>query len=171
MKCTIAELVVSVPFPAILFWNDNHFIVFYHADKKNIWVSDPAKGKIKYTHEEFRRGWYQVGESIGVLLGVEATADFQRTKAEKEMEKNSFISMLRYFVPYKKSFTTIFVIMLVVTLLQGVLPFISKAVIDVGIKTFDLNFINMVLVGNISILLSVTILKYIALLHSDIADI
>ena len=47
--------------------------------------------------------------------------------------------------------------MLVVTLLQGVLPFISKAVIDVGIKTSDMNFINMVLVGNISILLSVMV--------------
>lgn len=161
MKCTIADVVVSVPFPAILFWNDNHFIVVYHADKKHVWVSDPAKGKIKYTHEEFRRGWYQVGESTGVLLGVEATVDFQRTKAEKEMEKNSFISILRYFVPYKKSFTTIFIIMLVVTLLQGVLPFISKAVIDVGIKTSDLNFINMVLVGNISILLSVTIFNVV----------
>lgn len=47
--------------------------------------------------------------------------------------------------------------MLVVTVLQGMLPFISKAVIDVGIKTSDRNFINMVLIGNICILLSVMI--------------
>lgn len=43
------------------------------------------------------------------------------------------------------------------TALQGILPFISKAVIDVGIKTSDMNFINMVLIGNISILFSVMI--------------
>ena len=58
--------------------------------------------------------------------------------------------------------------MLVVTLLQGILPFISKAVIDVGIKTSDINFINMVLIGNISILLSITIFNVIrdwVLLH------
>ena len=47
--------------------------------------------------------------------------------------------------------------MLIVTLLQGILPFISKAVIDVGIKTSDTNFINMVLVGNISILISIMV--------------
>ncbi len=41
------------------------------------------------------------------------------------------------------------------------LPFISKAVIDVGIKTSDVNFINMVLIGNISILLSVMIFNVI----------
>lgn len=56
---------------------------------------------------------------------------------------------------------TIFVIMFIVTLFQGILPFISKAVIDVGIKTFDLNFINMVLIGNICILLSITIFNVI----------
>lgn len=67
------------------------------------------------------------------------------------------MSILKYFTPYKKNFWLIFVIMLVVTLLQGMLPFISKAVIDVGIKTSDINFINIVLIGNISILLSVMI--------------
>lgn len=51
--------------------------------------------------------------------------------------------------------------MLVVTLLQGMLPFISKAVIDVGIKSSDINFINMVLIGNISILVSITIFNVI----------
>lgn len=63
--------------------------------------------------------------------------------------------------PYQRNFTLIFVIMLLVTALQGMLPFISKAVIDVGIKTSDVNFINMVLIGNISILLSVMIFNVI----------
>jgi ATP-binding cassette subfamily B protein len=51
--------------------------------------------------------------------------------------------------------------MLIVTALQAILPFISKAVIDIGIKTSDLNFINMVLIGNVSILLSVTVFNVI----------
>jgi ATP-binding cassette subfamily B protein len=80
---------------------------------------------------------------------------------EKRAEKNSFLSILKYFYPYIKDFTLIFVIMLIVTALQAVLPFISKAVIDVGIKTSDLKFINMVLIGNISILLSVTIFNIV----------
>ncbi len=36
--------------------------------------------------------------------------------------------------------------MLIVTVLQGFLPFISKAVIDVGIQTRDIEFINLVLI-------------------------
>lgn len=157
IKCTVTDVVNSIPFPAIVFWNDNHFIVVYHADKKHVWVSDPAKGKIKYSHAEFRKGWYQKDEQQGVLLAIEPTADFKDSAAQKEQKRNSFSSILKYFFPYKRNFVLIFVIMLIVTLLQGVLPFISKAVIDVGIKTSDVDFINMVLIGNISILLSVMI--------------
>lgn len=120
-----------------------------------MWVSDPAKGKIKYTHEEFRKGWYPKGEDHGVLLAVEPTVDFKDSKAEKEQKRNSFSSILKYFFPHKKQFVVVFCIMLIVTLLQAMLPFISKAVIDVGIKTSDVNFIHMVLIGNISILFSV----------------
>ena len=92
-----------------------------------------------------------------MLLAVEPTVDFKETKAEKEQKRNSFLSILKYFTPYSHSFALIFVIMFIVTALQGVLPFISKAVIDVGIKTSDVNFINMILIGNISILLSVMV--------------
>lgn len=157
IKCTINDVVNSVPLPAIVFWKNSHFIVVYHSDKRNIWVSDPAKGRIKYSHDEFRYGWYQDGENKGVLLAVEPTADFKDRKAEKEQRKNSFLGILKYFLPYKSNFSLIVVIMLIVTALQGLLPFISKAVIDVGIKTSDVKFINMVLVGNIAILLSVMI--------------
>lgn len=157
IKCTIDDVANSIPFPAIVFWKDSHFVVIYHSDKKHVWVSDPAKGRVKYNHEEFRRGWYQKGENQGVLLAVEPTVDFKDSKAEREQKLNNFSSILKYFYPYKRNFGLIFVIMLVVTALQGMLPFISKAVIDVGIKTSDVKFINMVLIGNISILLSIMI--------------
>jgi ATP-binding cassette, subfamily B, bacterial len=157
IKCTIDDVVHSIPFPAIVFWNNNHFIVVYNADNRHVWVSDPAKGRIKYSHEEFRKGWYQKNEQTGILLAIEPTVGFKDSKAQKELKRNSFSSILKYFFPYKKNFIMVFIIMLFVTLLQSLLPFISKAVIDVGIKTSDVNFINMVLIGNISILMSVMI--------------
>jgi ATP-binding cassette subfamily B protein len=157
IKCTMDDIVNSIPLPAIIFWKENHFVVVYGTDKRFVYVSDPAKGRIKYTHEEFKKGWYQKDENQGVLLAVEPMADFNDSKAEKEQRKNSFSTILKYFFPYKRNFTLVLIIMLVVTLLQGVLPFISKAVIDVGIKTSDVNFINMVLIGNVAILLSVMI--------------
>lgn len=157
IKCGVEDVVNQVPFPAIVLWRENHFVVVYHADKRHVWVSDPMKGHVRYTHDEFVRGWYLKGEDRGVLLALEPTADFRQTAEERRQQRNSMAGILKYFVPYKKNFTLMFVIMMMVTLLQGVLPFISKAVIDVGIATSDVNFINMVLFGNVCILVSVMV--------------
>ena len=154
-KCTIDDVMTKVPLPAIVFWNENHFVVVYDANPRHVMVSDPVKGHVKYTRQEFMAGWYLKNEDKGVLLALEPTADFKLSKHEREQEKNSLMSMLRYFMPYKTQFSLIFFVMMMVTLLQGLLPFISKAVIDIGINTSDIKFINMVLVGNICILLSI----------------
>lgn len=160
-KCTIDDVTTKVPFPVIVHWNQNHFIVVYYANKNYVWVSDPVKGHVKYTKYEFMEGWYLKNEDRGVLLALEPTSDFKLSKQEKEQEKNSLLSMLRYFMPYKKQFLLIFFVMMVVTLLQAILPFISKAVIDIGISSSDVTFINMVLVGNITILLSIMVFNVV----------
>ena len=146
-----------VPFPAVVFWNENHFVVVYRAGKRHLYVADPTKGHVRYTYEEFRRGWYLKGEDHGVLLALEPAAGFRDSKAQKELKRNSFLSILNYFYPYKRNFAVVFLIMMLVTLLQALLPFISKAVIDVGIQTSDVDFINMVLIGNVCILVSVMV--------------
>ena len=161
VKCTVEELATLVPLPAIIFWNENHFIVVYKTTKKHIYVADPQKGHIKYTHAEFRKGWYLESEDKGALIALEPTSSFKMTKEEKQQERNSFSSILRYFYPYTKNFAQVFFIMVIVTAMQGVLPFISKAVIDVGINTADTEFINMILIGNICILVSVMIFNIV----------
>lgn len=73
-----------------------------------------------------------------------------------------------YFLPYKQAFYILFFIMFIATLLQALLPFISKAVIDTGIQTRDITFIYMILIGNAILLLSITlsnILREWVLLH------
>ena len=65
--------------------------------------------------------------------------------------------VIGYFTPYKKNFLILFAVMLLVTILQSSLPFISKAVIDVGIHTQDISFIQMVLIANIVIIISITL--------------
>ena len=157
IKCSMEELIHRVPFPSILFWNENHFVVIYKVNRRHIFIADPMKGRVKYNRTEFEEGWLLKGSDKGVILALEPTTTFADTKAEIKQQMSSFISILKYFLPYRSNFTLIFFIMLMVTLLQGLLPFISKAVIDVGIKTRDVSFINMILVGNVVILFSVMV--------------
>lgn len=108
IKCTVDDVVNSIPFPAIVFWNNNHFVVVYAADKRHVWVSDPAKGRVKYTREQFRKGWCRKDEKQGVLLAVEPAADFKDSEAQKAQRKNSFSGILKYFLPYKNNFALVF---------------------------------------------------------------
>lgn len=159
LKCTIEDLIVKIPLPVIVHWNNSHFIVVYKTNIKtgSIYVSDPAKGYIKYNKEEFAKKWIKKSENDkGVLMALEPQSDFYQRQGEERIErKKTFENFLGYFRPYKKSFINLFVVMLLVTILQGFLPFISKAVIDVGIQTHDIDFINIVLIANIAIYVSI----------------
>ncbi len=47
----------SLPLPAILHWDGNHFVVLYKASKNKLWIADPAIGKVEYSKEEFCKHW------------------------------------------------------------------------------------------------------------------
>lgn len=86
IKCTIEDIAFNIPLPAIIFWKENHFVVVYNANKKYIYVSDPAKGHIRYTHNEFKNGWYLEGENKGVLLSVHRIVEFNASIADKSLK-------------------------------------------------------------------------------------
>ena len=158
VKSDIKVLHEKVPLPCIVHWKNSHFIVVYKTTRQKIFVSDPAKELLSYSHEEFKQGWYKKGEESGAILAIEPMADFlQRDLEERTERAKTFQNVFGYFLPYRKNFTTILIIMFIATALQGLLPFISKAVIDVGIQTHDLDFINLVLIANIVIIVSVTV--------------
>ncbi|MBB6272593.1 ATP-binding cassette subfamily B protein [Pedobacter cryoconitis] len=176
IKCTFNDLMFKIPLPVIVHWDNSHFVVVYKTKPKsintakaklisggvnemingNIYVSDPAKGYIKYSANEFAAKWVKEGSDKGILMAIEPQADFyEKQEKENHLRRQTFNSFLGYFAPYKKSFVNLFIVMLLVTILQGLLPFISKAVIDVGIQTHDIDFINIVLAANIAIVVSV----------------
>ena len=172
-KSSFEELAEKIPLPAIVHWRNSHFVVVYKVseerghwgkgltsvhDKFRVHVSDPAKGLISHSKKDFVDGWMQSGSEKGVVLVLEPQSDFKQRQAGEHLErKKTFENILGYFLPYKKSFVNLFLVMLLVTLMQASLPFISKAVIDIGIQTRDLDFINVVLIANITLIVCITL--------------
>jgi ATP-binding cassette subfamily B protein len=157
-KCIKINFVTlqTIPLPCIIHWRDSHFIVVYKIMKKYVYVSDPAKGLIKHKVTDFENGWLEQESQLGAVLALEPMADFkQRNGSDKIERRKTLENFLGYFMPYKKSFLNLFFVMLIVTILQAFLPFISKSVIDVGIQTQDLDFIDLVLIANIVIIVSI----------------
>lgn len=167
VKAGMKDLSSQVALPCIIHWNNSHFIVVFKVAKKKVYVSDPAKGLVTYNIEEFMAGWCQ-GDT-GMLMALEPMACFGQMEVNERKERmKNFENLLGYFTPYKKAFAILLSIMLIATLLQALLPFISKAVIDIGIQTRDITFIHLILTANIILLLSITlsgVLRDWVLLH------
>jgi ATP-binding cassette subfamily B protein len=51
---------LEAPLPAIAHWNQSHFVVIYKANKKTIYIADPAVGKIKLKRKDFEKAWLSV---------------------------------------------------------------------------------------------------------------
>lgn len=72
IKATIHHL-TSISSPCILHWNQNHFVILYKIKNGKYYISDPAKGKIVYTTDEFKNHWISLnlnGEGKGIVLFI-----------------------------------------------------------------------------------------------------
>lgn len=169
VKATLSDLCDKVLLPCIIHWNNDHFIVVYKTTPKKIYVSDPARGLLSYLHEEFKDKWYKENENFGVVMALEPMANFKQIEANERIARfKSFENILNYFTPYKRAFAILLAVMLLATILQSLLPFISKAIIDTGIYARDISFIRLMLIGNIVLILSITlsnVLRDWVLLH------
>jgi ATP-binding cassette subfamily B protein len=155
LKFSWQELMEKAVLPCIIHWKASHFIVLYKITKDKVYVSDPAKGLVSYSLADFKKGWLGEHERWPVMV-IEPMSDFrQREIRERNERRKTFDNFLDYFRPYRKNFINLLLVMLIVTILQAFLPFISKSVIDIGIQTGDIDFINLALIANITILVTV----------------
>jgi ATP-binding cassette, subfamily B, bacterial len=68
------ERLKEAPLPAILFWNNNHFVVLYKIENDVMYVADPDLGRKKYSKNEFCIHWCQksmTDEKIGIALLID----------------------------------------------------------------------------------------------------
>lgn len=154
----------EVSFPCIAHWAQNHFVVVYKIKKNGVvCVSDPAIGLVEYSEEEFLRSWGATIESEslrGIILLLEPTPDFFKAKEELS-SKASFGYLFLYLRPYRKLIIQLLLGFLVGSLLSLIFPFLTQAIVDVGISTNNLSFIVLVLVAQLTLVLSQTFVEFV----------
>ena len=160
---------VQNSFPCILHWNQNHFVVLYKVSKgKKFYVADPGKGLVKYNLEEFKSHWISTrsnGEEKGIAMFLEPTPTFYSHKEDGESGEyknpRSFRFLFGYVKKYKRYFGQVVLGMVVGSLLQLVLPFLTQSIVDVGIKNQNLGFIWLILLGQLMLTFSRTAIDFI----------
>ena len=104
------------------------------------------------------------GEDKGIAMFLETTPAFftYKMKGEENVkEKRSFCFLFGYVKKYRKYFGQIILGLIVGSLLQLVLPFLTQSIVDVGIKNQDIGFVWLILLGQLMLTISRTAIDFI----------
>jgi ATP-binding cassette subfamily B protein len=163
VRLNFEKLAKEAPLPAIVHWKQKHFIIVYKIKKNTVYCADPSNGLIKYTIEEFQRGWISTrkeGEEQGVCLLLEPSPDFYTAEDEK-INKRSLRFLFSYLKPHRKFFVQLILGMLLGSILQLIFPFLTQAIVDIGINNQDLAFITLILIAQLVLFISQTAVEFI----------
>lgn len=169
-KLTLTQLLHDVPLPAILHWDQYHFVVLTPASKKGkIQIADPAKGLLWISREELQQRWLSTRDaetSKGIALLLETTpalhaSSYDTPEQEATAKAFGWWQMLQQLGQYKRYLLQVGLGLLLGSLLQLVFPLLTQSLVDTGINTRNLHFIQIILAAQLMLLLSQTLVEFI----------
>ncbi|MGV3587477.1 MAG: peptidase domain-containing ABC transporter [Adhaeribacter sp.] len=150
--------------PCIVHWRQKHFVVLYKISKDKVFVADPGFGLVTYTKEEFLNGWLGKNKNAaeeGIALLLEPTPEFYQNEDKQEKSKQGIKLLLPYLKPYSRYVVQLFIGLVVASVLQLTLPFLTQGVVDYGIKNQDIDFIYLILVAQLMLFFSQSVVEVI----------
>ncbi|MBN2275397.1 MAG: peptidase domain-containing ABC transporter [Bacteroidales bacterium] len=171
IKVSFNQLVNEIPLPCIVHWKQDHFIVLYKIlqtrvnGKKDylVHVADPAHGLIQYTRKEFMDSWtgtLVANVEKGLCLLLEPGPDFYANEDEP-VNKSGFAYLLSYLRPYRKFVIQLVIGLIIGSLIQLIFPFLTQALVDIGISRQIRSFILLILIAQLVLLISRSAVEFI----------
>ncbi|MCB0641370.1 MAG: peptidase domain-containing ABC transporter [Phaeodactylibacter sp.] len=155
----------QAPLPCIGFWNQRHYFVIYEVTDRYVLVADPAAGVRKYSKEEFLEGWEISDDSKaqpeGVVILMEPDANFANQDELEDKDSTGLRFLVPYIKPYRNTIIQLFLGLIVVTIINLIIPFITQAVVDYGITYQNLSFIYILLAAQLMLFVSRVIVQVI----------
>ena len=155
------SLVSQAFLPCILHWDQNHFVILYKVKRNKLYIADPSIGIIKLSSREFISRWMtdtKKNKDKGIALLLEPTPAFynntdipENTDTNKKSGALKFGNVFSYILPYKKLLIQLFIGLGIGSVLQLIIPFLSRGVVDIGINNGNLSFIYIVLIAQLAL--------------------
>ncbi len=150
---------VDVSLPCILHWQQNHFVVLYKISKSHVWIADPSVGKIKMSYLDFEKNWTGDGVSGIAILLEPGPGFYDKEDVVSSVKGIHFLG--RYLKPFRKTLIYLLLALLLGGVFQLAFPFLTQAIVDIGIANYDLDFVYVVLLGLIMLFLGQTTVNLI----------
>lgn len=184
LEVSIDQLAEDIPLPCILPWGEDHFVVLHKikGDKFHVADPDPSIGMQRISRGELLVNWtnqegnsgsagatpmggqqtnsadysdYAINTYSGTCLVLETTPEFF-AKDREGVDKSSFGYVLSYIGKYRNLLYQLGAGLLLALVLQIMLPFLLKNLVDVGIVYDDRSFITLVVVAQGVLFLTLT---------------
>ena len=141
VEMTIQELYEhqdDLTFPAILHWQENHFVVLESIKSGKFKILDPALGKLTLSADEFSNHWLNEINK-GRMLLLTRPVSFSSKNISSNQSDNSLLQILKdvkqHLLPHKRMVVRAVWSMLFILLIQLLIPFIMQSFIDTGIES------------------------------------
>ncbi len=161
VKLSMRQVLEEAPLPAILHWNQEHFVVLYDI-RKSFWaflpwvsqedkfiIADPGHDLVIVDKETFMKCWAGEGEKKGIALLLEPTPEFKEKGEDNPPEKTGFKFLFDYLKPYKKYLFQILLGMVFGSVLSMIFPFLTQSLVDFGIHRHNVSFIHLILISQL----------------------
>ena len=112
------ETVKKIPLPAILYWENKHYVILEKIHKNKFFILDPSNGRKKIEEEEF----YKYFSSVGIIfenISSDKNEGFEFEKWIGQIIKN-----------HRKYLIKIFILTLLTQIIQLLVPIITKNLLD-----------------------------------------
>jgi len=162
------QLTKEAPLPSILHWDQHHFVVLLPPSRwrRNgvLRCADPAQGITTYDKTTFLDHWSSSvddqGARMGTALLLMPGPDFYKEKGEKE-HKLSWGLILQYLRGSRRQLFQVFIALVITSLFQLVFPFLTQSIVDMGINTQNLQYVVIVLIAQMMLIFSRSIVEFI----------
>lgn len=179
LKLDLQTLQTECSLPAILHWNQQHFVVLYDIVQKRPFlnfqrsasekfvVADPGHGIINLSKGDFEKYWQSSGADKGVALLLEPTSEFY-SQSDTLSAGGGMGLLLKYLKPFKRQLLILTAYMVLSTLITISFPYLTKGLVDKGVLSRNGGFVLLFAVSQLVLFLSGTtldILRSWLLLH------
>jgi ATP-binding cassette subfamily B protein len=140
-KATLPMLKEDCPLPAILYWNQEHFVVLYKVYRPRLSfkaepvyiIADPEHGIRHLCEADFKSCWLSDNGSQGICVLLEPTAAFYERHATAFHKRNELKRLLAYLRPFRRQLSGLVILMCISLAMTTAFPYLAKGLVDKGI--------------------------------------
>jgi ATP-binding cassette subfamily B protein len=156
VKISFDDLKQKAPLPCIAFWPYGHYVVVHRIRGDRVYIADPAAGLTVYSREEFEDCWLMADDDRrdwGVILLLEPDNQYQAPAPDASFTATADLwrplsrDLKRHLIPVGAG-------ILISLATQLALPFISAAVIDIGVADRNFSIVLIFIIAQLALLFS-----------------